>query len=104
VNWQAIAQSSDTIVIYMGIHNLAHILKALQAGGRPLDTPIALIRWATCPNQSELVGTFATILSQMEQIGFETPAIAVVGNVVNLRGLLTNVSPPLLKVTPEESS
>jgi uroporphyrin-III C-methyltransferase len=98
VNWQAIAQSSDTIVIYMGIHNLAHILEALQSGGRPLDTPIALIRWGTCPNQSELVGTFATILSQMEQVGFEAPAIAVIGNVVNLHGLLANGSPSSLNV------
>jgi uroporphyrin-III C-methyltransferase len=98
VNWQAIAQSSDTIVIYMGIHNLAHILEALQAGGKPLDTPIALIRWGTCPNQSELVGTFATILSQMEQVGFEAPAIAVIGNVVNLHGLLANGSPSSLNV------
>jgi uroporphyrin-III C-methyltransferase len=104
VNWQAIAQSSDTIVIYMGIHNLAHILEALQAGGRPLDTPIALIRWGTCPNQSELVGTFATILSQMEQVGFEAPAIAVIGNVVNLHGLLAHSSSSLLKVTPERLS
>jgi uroporphyrin-III C-methyltransferase len=104
VNWQAIAQSSDTIVIYMGIHNLAHILEALQSGGRPLDTPIALIRWGTCPNQSELVGTFATILSQMEQVGFEAPAIAVIGNVVNLHGLLAHSSSSLLKVTPERLS
>ncbi|NJM78156.1 MAG: uroporphyrinogen-III C-methyltransferase [Acaryochloridaceae cyanobacterium RU_4_10] len=98
VNWQAIAQSSDTIVVYMGIHNLAHILEALQAGGKPSDTPIALIRWGTCPNQSELVGTFATILSQMEQVGFEAPAIAVIGNVVNLHGLLAHGSPSMLQV------
>ncbi len=98
VNWQVIAQSSDTIVIYMGIHNLAYILEALQAGGRPLDTPIALIRWGTCPNQSELVGTFATILSQMVEVEFEAPAITVIGNVVNLHGLLANGSPASLKI------
>jgi uroporphyrin-III C-methyltransferase len=91
VNWSAIAQSSDTIVIYMGIHNLAHILAALQAGGRPPETPIALIRWGTCPNQTELVGTFATILEQIEAAGFEAPAIAVVGNVVNLHGMLGSI-------------
>jgi uroporphyrin-III C-methyltransferase len=98
VNWQAIAQSSDTVVIYMGIHNLVHILEALQAGGKPLDTPIALIRWGTCPNQSELVGTFATILSQMEQAAFEAPAIAVIGAVVNLHDLLAKGAPSSLKM------
>jgi uroporphyrin-III C-methyltransferase len=90
VDWAAIAQSSDTIVIYMGIHNLAHILPALQAGGKSPETPIALIQWGTCPNQTELVGTFATILQQIEATGFEAPAIAVVGNVVNLHGLLAS--------------
>ena len=90
VDWGAIAKSSDTIVIYMGIHNLAHILPALQAGGKSSETPIALIQWGTCPNQTELVGTFATILGQIEATGFNTPAIAVVGNVVNLRGLLAS--------------
>jgi uroporphyrin-III C-methyltransferase len=95
VNWQAIAQSADTIVVYMGIHNLTHILAALQAGGRDAQTPIALIRWGTCPNQSELVGTFATITNQMEASGFDAPAIAVIGNVVNLHGLLANGSPSL---------
>jgi uroporphyrin-III C-methyltransferase len=88
VNWATLAQSSDTIVVYMGIHNLAHILEGLQAGGRPSDTPIALIRWGTRPDQSELVGTFATILEQMQHTGFEAPAIAVIGQVVSLRSLL----------------
>jgi uroporphyrin-III C-methyltransferase len=88
VNWRAIAHASDTIVIYMGIHNLAHILEELQLGDLTPETPIALIQWGTCPNQTELVGTFATILQQMEATGFDAPAIAVIGNVVNLHGLL----------------
>lgn len=90
VDWRAIARACDTIVIYMGIHNLAHILEELQAGGRTSETPIALIQWGTCPNQAELVGTFATILQQMEETGFNTPAIVVIGNVVNLHGILSN--------------
>jgi uroporphyrin-III C-methyltransferase len=93
VNWQAIAQSSDTIVIYMGIHNLPHILENLQQGGLKPETPIALIRWGTRPEQEELVGTFATIVQQMTQVGFDAPAIAVVGNVVNLHGLLAQSRP-----------
>ncbi|MGB8701243.1 MAG: uroporphyrinogen-III C-methyltransferase [Thermosynechococcaceae cyanobacterium] len=90
VNWRAIAQSADTIVVYMGVHNLAYILAELQAGGRSADTPIALIRWGTCPNQSELVGTFATIGQQVAETGFEAPAIAVIGMVVQLKALLDN--------------
>jgi uroporphyrin-III C-methyltransferase len=96
VNWPAIAQSADTIVIYMGMHNLGQILPALEAGGRPATTPIALVRWGTCLNQEVLVGTFATILQQVAEQGFDAPAIAIIGDVVNLRDILADCRPPCL--------
>ncbi|GAB4541460.1 MAG: uroporphyrinogen-III C-methyltransferase [Pleurocapsa sp.] len=89
VNWQAIAQGSETIVIYMGVHNLPNIIPQLLAGGMNLTTPVALIRWGTRPEQAELLGTLATIVEQIETTGFEAPAIAVIGNVVNFRSALT---------------
>ncbi len=88
INWTAIAQGSETIVIYMGVHNLGNILPQLLAGGLSPETPIALIRWGTRPDQAELIGTLATIVEQIEQTQFEAPAIAVIGRVVNLHGLL----------------
>lgn len=88
INWTAIAQGSETIVIYMGVHNLGNILPQLLAGGLSPETPIALIRWGTRPDQAELIGTLATIVEQIEQTQFEAPAIAVIGRVVNLRDLL----------------
>ncbi|MDB9497041.1 uroporphyrinogen-III C-methyltransferase [Spirulina major CS-329] len=88
VNWRAIAQSSETIVVYMGIHNLPTITHELQAGGLSPDTPIALIRWGTRPEQAELIATLATIQAAVEQSGFEAPAVAVIGSVVNLQAQL----------------
>lgn len=85
INWQAIAQGSETIVIYMGVHNLGNIINELLAGGLGRDTPIALIRWGTRPDQEELIGTLATIVEQVNQSQFEAPAIAVIGQVVNLK-------------------
>ncbi|MEM1308432.1 MAG: uroporphyrinogen-III C-methyltransferase [Cyanobacteria bacterium P01_H01_bin.153] len=101
INWRAIAQGSETIVIYMGIHNLPNILKSLTgAGGLKADTPIALIRWGTRPEQSELVATLATIEDEMKATGFAAPAIAIVGNVVTLRETL-NICQPATKTAPE---
>lgn len=88
VNWSAIAQGSETIVIYMGLHNLPLILCELQAGGLLANTPIALIRWGTTPQQQILVSTVTTILEQIASSGFQAPAIAVIGNVVHLHNLL----------------
>ena len=88
VNWQAIAQGSETIVIYMGVHNLPRIIPQLLLGGMTPQTPIALIRWGTRPDQTQIVGTLATIVQQIIDTNFQAPAIAVIGKVVDLRSLL----------------
>jgi uroporphyrin-III C-methyltransferase len=93
VNWQAIAHGSETIVIYMGIHNLPHIVEELSAAGLSPQTPVALVRWGTRPEQEELIGKLETIVAQVEETGFAAPAIAVIGNVVNLHALLSQCRP-----------
>ncbi len=72
----------------MGVHNLPQIIPQLLAGGMTLNTPIALIRWGTRPDQRELIGTLETIVEQIETTGFEAPAIAVIGRVVELHSIL----------------
>ncbi|MBW4684192.1 MAG: uroporphyrinogen-III C-methyltransferase [Komarekiella atlantica HA4396-MV6] len=93
VNWNAIAHSCETIVIYMGIHNLPYIVEQLSAAGLSLETPIALVRWGTRPEQEELIGTLKTIVEQVEQTGFGAPAIAVIGQVVNMHSILSSCRP-----------
>jgi len=95
VNWQAIAHSSETIVIYMGVHNLPYIVEQLHSAGLSLDTPVALVRWGTRPEQEELIGTLGTITAKVEETGFTAPAIAVIGQVVNLHNLLSGCRPIL---------
>ncbi|MBD1922095.1 uroporphyrinogen-III C-methyltransferase [Microcoleus sp. FACHB-831] len=93
INWQAIAHGSETIVIYMGVHNLPYIIEQLQLAGKSLETPIALVRWGTRPEQEELIGTLETIVEQVEQTGFSAPAIAVIGAVVNMHSILSYCRP-----------
>lgn len=91
VNWNAIAHGSETIVIYMGIHNLPYIVEQLTEAGLSLETPIALVRWGTRPDQEELIGKLATIVEQVEATGFGAPAIVVIGAVVNMHALFRNL-------------
>lgn len=93
INWQAIAQGSETIVIYMGIHNLPYIVEKLSSSGLSLETPIGLVRWGTRPEQEELIGELGTILQQVEETGFSAPAIAVIGAVVKMHSILSNCRP-----------
>lgn len=96
VNWAAVAQGSETIAIYMGVHNLPYIVEQLCEAGLSADTPVALVRWGTRPEQEELIGTLATIVAQVETTGFSAPAIAVIGKVVNLHSLLAGCRPVLV--------
>jgi uroporphyrin-III C-methyltransferase len=87
VNWNAIAHGSETIVIYMGIHNLPYIAEELTKAGLSKDTPIALVRWGTRPEQEELIGELGTIVEKVEKNGFQAPAIVVIGAVVKLHAI-----------------
>ncbi|MBE9062617.1 uroporphyrinogen-III C-methyltransferase [cf. Phormidesmis sp. LEGE 11477] len=93
VNWSAIAQSSETIVVYMGVHNLPNITQALIEAGLSKTTAVALVRWGTRPEQEQLIGTLDDIVEQVARTGFQAPAIAVIGKVVELQPLLAPASP-----------
>lgn len=88
INWQGLATSVDTLVFLMGVENLTNITKNLIANGRSADTPAAVIRWGTKPEQRTLVTTVGTAAADVEAAGLKPPAIFIVGNVVKLRGQL----------------
>lgn len=85
INWAAIAQAAETIVVYMGLYNLSEIVPKLIAAGLPTSTPVALIRQGTRADQSELIGCLENIVELVQSEQFTPPAIAVIGNVVNFR-------------------
>lgn len=83
INWAALAASGTTLVIYMGMAQLADIVAQLQDAGMPLHTPVAAIENATLPSQRSLITTLAALPQQVMQHGFGSPAVVVVGEVVN---------------------
>ena len=85
IQWDKIATGVDTLIFLMGVGNLPNIVAELVKNGRDASTPIALIRWGTRPEQEALVGTLADIVEKVRSAGFKPPAVAVVGEVVNLR-------------------
>jgi uroporphyrinogen III methyltransferase/synthase len=85
VDWARLALGVGTLVIYMGISNLAAIAARLIQHGRAPETPVALIRWATTPRQETLTGTLIDIAEKVTAANFQPPAVIVIGEVVNLR-------------------
>ena len=88
IDWERLSLGSGTVVFYMGMKNLPQITENLIDHGRSPETPVALIRWGTRPEQEILIGTLADIAGKALKAGFKAPAITIVGEVVKLRGKL----------------
>lgn len=85
VDWGALGPGTGTLVFYMGMRNLPGIVEQLITHGRAPDTPVALIRWGTRPEQETLTGTLSDIVERSSALGFQPPVLIVVGQVVDLR-------------------
>ncbi len=85
MQWDVFAKSNATLVFLMGVKNLGNIVKNLVANGKAADTPVALVRWGTTTQQQTVTGTLETIVEIVKEAGLKSPAIIVVGHVVNLR-------------------
>ncbi|MBQ5420589.1 MAG: uroporphyrinogen-III synthase, partial [Selenomonas sp.] len=82
------AMGVDTLVFLMGVANLPHITSKLMENGRSADTPAAVIRWGTKPEQRTLITTVGKAAEDVAKNGIKPPAIFIVGEVVKLRDSL----------------
>jgi uroporphyrinogen III methyltransferase/synthase len=83
--WEHLARGAHTLVLLMGMANLAATMRRLLSHGCDPERPVALIRWGTKSFQETLVGTVSNIADRARARGFGPPAVIVVGEVVNLR-------------------
>ncbi|HFC8149447.1 TPA: siroheme synthase CysG [Neisseria meningitidis] len=82
IEWQTLARSHQTLVIYMGALKAALIAERLQQHGRSPDTPAAVISQGTLPAQKTATGTLANLAELAETA--PNPALIVIGEVVGL--------------------
>jgi len=85
IRWDKLATGVDTLVFLMGLENLEFITSQLIKNGRSADTPSAIIRWGTKPEQQVFMTTVgqAAEAARLQQI--KPPAIFLVGEVCKLR-------------------
>ena len=88
INWEKLSTATGTLIFLMGVSNLALIRAKLIENGRAEDTPIALIRYGTRVEQQTVVGTLQDIVEKVEAAGLTSPAIIIIGEVVQLRDQL----------------
>ena len=95
IDWPALARI-DTLVVLMGLGNLAEIVRQLMAHGRAPTTPVAVIQAGTTLAQQVIEGTLLDIVGRAT--GMRSPATIVIGHVVGLRHLLAPLPPWLSQV------
>jgi uroporphyrinogen III methyltransferase/synthase len=79
-DWDALARAGGTLVILMGMSTRSAIADALIAGGRPPETPTAVIAGATTAAQR----VAHTTLAGLAAVDLDSPAVIVVGPVAAL--------------------
>ena len=80
-DWKALA-ASPTLVILMGLRNLAEIALRLIEAGKKADTAVAVIQSGTAEGQLTVTGKLRTIATESGHL--EPPAVIVVGPVASL--------------------
>lgn len=88
VNWRAIAEGSQVIVIYMGMKHLAKIAETLIGHGRAPDEPVLIVTRATTAEQRVLETNLSNAADAAERSGVIAPAIICIGRAVLMRQAL----------------
>ncbi len=88
LDWAAISQASQVLVIYMGMKHIGQISGALLAAGRPASEPVAVVSDATTHRQRVLETTLGALEADLAASGLEPPAIVCVGRSVLMRQVL----------------
>lgn len=79
-----IASAKGTKVMLMGMSRLRETMQALVDAGQGADVPAAAIQWAATGRQKSVVATVATLADAVESAGIASPAVVVLGEVVQL--------------------
>lgn len=85
IAWNKISTGAGTLVFLMGVGNLRNIAEGLIRNGRNPETPVALIRWGTLPEQETILGKLSNIADIAQSRKLKPPVIILVGEVVTLR-------------------
>ncbi|MBI1226219.1 MAG: uroporphyrinogen-III C-methyltransferase [Bacteroidetes bacterium] len=86
---------SGTRVVLMGLHQLGKIAAHYQQNGLA-KLPAVVIQNGSLENQKTAFGTMETIVEEVKKNQVQTPAIIVIGEVVNLKNRIPNGAEKLL--------
>lgn len=84
LDYASLAAFPGTLVFYMGITTSRQWSQSLLSGGRSADTPVAIVRRASWPDQETIHCTLGSVADVIQQRDLRAPAVIVVGDAVGL--------------------
>ncbi|MFQ6082862.1 MAG: uroporphyrinogen-III C-methyltransferase [Candidatus Aminicenantia bacterium] len=85
IEWSKISTGIGTLIFFMGVKNLKNIVDNLIKYGRDKNTPVAIVRWGTLPEQKVITAMLKDIVQIAEKEEIKPPALIIIGEVVKLR-------------------
>ena len=84
VKWGALAALRGTIVVMMGVEHAPLVAEVLIRGGRPAQTPVAVVCDGTMPTERTVLTHLSDLAAALEREAVKPPAIIVIGEVVRV--------------------
>lgn len=84
LNWTALVQPRQTVVVYMGLAGLPVLSQRLLEHGLDPTTPAALVQQGTTEHQKVWVSTISELPDVAEREQPVAPTLIIIGQVVNL--------------------
>ena len=97
LDWKSLARTDTTLVVYMGVANIAEIGLRLMAEGMPASLPVMAVASVTTPREARLISRLGEIGVDIAATPMEGPILFVIGHVVSL---YRSDAAPLTEVQP----
>ena len=91
-NWQILAESGMTLVIYMGLTRAELIQQSLLNAGMSGQTPVGLVKSVTCPEEQLTHTSLSALCEAIQTKQLTSPTIILIGDVLQAAQQLHTVS------------
>jgi len=85
LDWKSMAREQQTLVFYMGLHELENICLSLIEHGMDKSTPVAVVQQGTTKTQRVLCSELGSLVEMAAEANLKPPTIIIIGEVVRLR-------------------
>ena len=82
----ALSKPGATLVLHLAAHRIDAIVPQLLQGGYRPDTPVAVVAFASWPQEVVLRGTLADIATKMHDADITRTAVIIIGDVLAAEG------------------